>query len=168
MNYKIITIACLFSLTSLFGCKKKENNDDQASALALLLATGTSATCSYTSSGVTLNFVNNTPTATQARIGFTDISGVNKYAAVQAKSLNVGQKVAFKNTGSIILQVYKTTECQIVTGTTPEAVLLTDYSLATSGSNQTYTILSAGSYVFILQTSLTADTNSFTVGLETL
>lgn len=166
MNYKIITIACLFSLTTLFGCKKKENNDDQASAFALLLATGTSATCSYTSSGVTLNFVNNTPTATQARISFTDISGVNKYAAVQVRNLNAGQKVAFKNTGSLVLPVYKTSDCAIVTGTTAEAVVGTDYTLS-AGTNPTYT-MAAGSYVFILQTSLTADTNSFTVGLESL
>jgi len=165
MFNKIIPISFLISLVAIVSCKKKANNDDQAAALALLLTTNTSATCTSESPVVTISFLNNIPTLTQANINFSQ-AGVSKFAGIQAKALTVNRNVAFKNTGNIIISVNKTSECKIVNGTTPVANPVSDYTLTTTGSNYTYRILAPGDYVFILQTPTNTDTNTFTVGLE--
>ncbi|MCG9876345.1 MAG: hypothetical protein MH321_16335 [Leptospiraceae bacterium] len=165
----MLTKICQLSFLGLFilfiSCKKKDNNDDTASALALLINTGSSPTCTSETSGLTLTFLNNIPTTTQARINYSEILS-NKYAGIQTRGLTTGRRVAFRNTGNIIASVNRTSDCRIVNGTTAVASPVTDYTLNTSGSNYTYTIINPGDYIFILQTPSSTDTSSHTVGLE--
>ncbi|TGK17712.1 hypothetical protein [Leptospira kmetyi] len=148
---------CLVLISLLSACKKDEK-DDSATNLALLLALSGGSTCTVTAGGVTLPVASVSPAKlTVASLFFTTAAGLG-LGTIQLSNVVVNDFGSFTvNSGTISsLTIYKGTCPLTVTSTT--AVLNTDYSI-TSGSltNITSTtnikFLTPGSYVILAQTS---------------
>ncbi|TGK10117.1 hypothetical protein [Leptospira stimsonii] len=144
---------CLVLISLLSACKKDEKNDD-ATNLALLLALSGGSTCTVTAGGVTLPVasVSSTQNGGVSTIALTT-SGAIGIGAIQIPSAptnSIGLITA--NTGSLSLTVYKGT-CPI-TAASSVAVAGVDYTFISGTATVTTTAQIrfnvAGSYTIIV------------------